>query len=148
MKQIFLAAVLALGSAPLAFAEMATGDDIMSAISGNTVQGSMADGAGYTEFYDTDGTIKGADYTGAWTVEADKMCFDYGEGKTCWGVKIEGDMVTWMDGDTADGTGTILSGNPNDSGHLSAARRACAGRPSTLCRDGRDERAFWRLIGR
>ena len=41
------------------------------------------------------------------------MCFDYGEEKSCWGVAIEDDMVTWMNGDTAEGTGTVVIGNPN-----------------------------------
>jgi len=114
MKHFVVAAVLTFAAAPLAAGELASGDQINSAISGNTVQGSMADGSAYTEFYDTDGTIKGADYTGAWTVEGDQMCFDYGEGKGCWGVALDGDEVSWMSGDTADGTGTIVSGNPND----------------------------------
>ena len=113
MKHFTWAAALVFVASPLAAAELASGDQIMSTISGNTVQGSMADGSAYTEFYDADGTIKGADYTGKWTVEADTMCFDYGEGQNCWGVAMDGDMVTWMNGDAADGTGTVVSGNPN-----------------------------------
>lgn len=114
MKNIYCAAFITVIAAPLVAAELASGDQIMSTISGNTVQGGMSDGSAYTEYYDTDGTIKGANYTGAWSVEGDTMCFDYGEGKNCWGVAIEDDMVTWMNGDTADGSGTVLTGNPND----------------------------------
>lgn len=114
MKHFVFAALVTFAATPLAAGELASGDEITDAISGNTVQGSMADGSAYTEFYDTDGTIKGADYTGAWTVENDTMCFDYGEDKNCWGVAIDGDNVSWMNGDTADGTGTIVSGNPNE----------------------------------
>lgn len=114
MKKYLIAAAFCVSATPLFASEMATGDEIMSSISGNTVQGSMADGSAYTEFYEEGGTIKGADYTGTWTVEDDQMCFDYGEGKSCWGVAMDGDMVTWMNGDTADGTGTIVSGNPNN----------------------------------
>lgn len=114
MKHYAFAAVAVLSAAPLSAGELASGDEITSAISGNTVQGSMADGSAYTEFYDTDGTIKGADYTGDWRVSDNQMCFDYGEGENCWGVAIDDDAISWMNGDTADGTGTIVSGNPND----------------------------------
>lgn len=113
MKTFTLAAVLSVLASPMLAADLASGADIMSNISGNTVQGGMADGSAYTEFYEASGTIKGPNYTGTWTVEDDTMCFDYGEGKTCWGVAIRGDMVTWMNGETAEGTGTIVPGNPN-----------------------------------
>ncbi|WP_057792071.1 hypothetical protein [Roseovarius atlanticus] len=114
MRHFVLAAVAALAAGPLAAGELATDDEITAAISGNTVQGDMSDGTAYTEFYDTDGTIRGADYTGKWNVSDDQMCFDYGEGENCWGVALDGENVSWMNGDTADGTGTILEGNPNE----------------------------------
>ena len=93
---------------------MATGDQISAAISGNTVQGSMIASGAYTEFYAEDGTIKGDGYTGTWTVEGDAMCFDYGEGASCWGVRINGDQVAWIKDGAEDGTGTLLDGNPNN----------------------------------
>ncbi len=92
---------------------LATGPEITAAISGNTVQGSMIASGVYTEFYAEDGTIKGDGYTGTWTVEGDAMCFDYGEGKDCWNVRIEGVAVTWVQDGTDGGTGTIVAGNPN-----------------------------------
>jgi len=73
----------------------------------------MSDGTAYAEFYDADGTIKAADYTAEWSIDGDQMCFDYGEGPGCWGVVIDGDMVTWMNEGAAEGTGTITSGNSN-----------------------------------
>ncbi|MCX7286885.1 MAG: hypothetical protein NTW20_04830 [Rhodobacterales bacterium] len=94
--------------------DLAKGADITAAIAGNTVQGSMSASGAYTEFYAADGTIKGKDYTGTWTVESDAMCFDYGEGKDCWNVRIEGDAVTWVQDGGDGGTGTILPGNPNN----------------------------------
>jgi hypothetical protein len=109
-------AVLALAiSLPLAAQadELATGAQITAAIGGNTVQGSMSASGAYTEFYAADGTIKGKDYAGAWTVEGDAMCFDYGEGKDCWGVRIDGTAVTWVQDGAEGGTGTIVAGNPN-----------------------------------
>jgi hypothetical protein len=109
-----LAAALIVISALPAAAQTATGDQITAAIAGNTVQGSMTASGAYTEFYAADGTIKGADYTGTWTVDGDRMCFAYGaDPATCFGVAIAGDQVTWMAGDVAEGTGTILPGNPN-----------------------------------
>ena len=94
--------------------DLATGADITAAVSGNTVQGSMIASGAYTEFYAADGTIKGDGYTGTWTVEGDAMCFDYGEGKDCWNVRIAGDAVTWVQDGVDGGTGTIVVGNPNN----------------------------------
>ncbi|MEM1391396.1 MAG: hypothetical protein AAGG45_09970, partial [Pseudomonadota bacterium] len=95
-----------------AFAE-ATGDEIKAAIEGNTVQGGMDTGEAYSEFYEAGGAIKAEGYGGTWAVKGDTMCFDYGEGENCWGVRIEGDQVTWLLDGADDGTGTIVSGNPN-----------------------------------
>jgi hypothetical protein len=94
--------------------DMAAGADITAAIAGNTVQGSMSASGAYTEFYAADGTIRGQGYTGTWTVEGDTMCFDYGQGKDCWGVRIDGEAVTWVQNGADGGTGTILAGNPNN----------------------------------
>lgn len=103
-----LAAAPAFAEAPLA------GDAIRAAIGGNTVQGSMSDGAAYTEFYAADGVIKGADYAGAWTIEGDRMCFAYGtDPATCFGVALAGDQVTWLGDAGPVGTGTLVAGNPN-----------------------------------
>ena len=114
MRPFFLAAVLTLVTAPAFGQDLATGAQIESAISGNTVQGNMLDAGAYTEFYAEDGTIKGDGYTGKWTVEGDAMCFDYGEGASCWGVRLSGDQVTWIKDGAEDGTGTLIDGNPNN----------------------------------
>jgi hypothetical protein len=94
--------------------DLAAGADITAAIAGNTVQGSMSASGAYTEFYAADGTIRGQGYTGTWTVEGDAMCFDYGQGKDCWGVRIDGEAVTWVQDGADGGTGTIVAGNPNN----------------------------------
>ncbi|MEM8554090.1 MAG: hypothetical protein AAGF71_04600 [Pseudomonadota bacterium] len=111
--KVLAAAVLMVGAAPGVASSLATGAEITSAISSNTVQGGMADGTAYTEFYADDGTIKGAGYTGTWMVEDDQMCFDYGEGANCWSVRIAGETVTWVKDGTDDGSGTVVEGNPN-----------------------------------
>jgi hypothetical protein len=94
--------------------DLATGDAIRAAVSGNTVQGSMSASGAYTEFYAADGTIKGADYSGTWTVEGDTMCFTYDAAPDCWNVRIDGDQVTWVQNGVDGGTGTIVAGNPNN----------------------------------
>jgi hypothetical protein len=108
-----LSVACALLASPLLATDLATGDAIRGAISGNTVQGSMSASGAYTEFYAADGTIKGADYAGTWTVEGDTMCFAYGEAPDCWSVRLAGDQVTWVKDGVDGGTGTILPGNPN-----------------------------------
>ena len=112
MIRLSALALLAL-TVPVLAETLATGAEINAAISGNTVQGSMTTSGAYTEFYATDGAIKGEGYTGTWTVEGDTMCFDYGEGKDCWGVRIDGEAVTWVQDGADGGTGTIVAGNPN-----------------------------------
>ncbi len=114
MKTFYVAAVLALMPLFAVAETSATGEQITAAIGGNTVQGSMLEAGAYTEFYQADGVIKGADYTGKWTVKDNEMCFDYGEGASCWAVQLEGAAVTWLKDGVSDGTGTIVAGNPNN----------------------------------
>ena len=56
-----LAAVLL--AAPSFALDLATGDAIKAAVSGNTIQGSMTSSGPYAEFYAEDGTVKGDGYT-------------------------------------------------------------------------------------
>ena len=103
------------GSLPAAAADMLTAEQIRAAIAGNTVQGSMEGSGAYAEFYQADGTIKGKDYTGVWSVEGDAMCFQYGaDPKSCWQVAGEGDQVQWIKDGKVEGTGTVVAGNPNN----------------------------------
>ena len=107
-------AAIALASSAFAI-DLATGDQIKTAITGKTVQGSMEASGAYTEYYAADGTIRGEGYTGSWFVEADTMCFKYGEDPAdCWGVNLNGESVAWVKEGKPLGTGTIVDGNPNN----------------------------------
>jgi hypothetical protein len=107
-------AALMLVSLPAA-AELAKGDAIKAAISGNTVQGNMDSTGPYAEHYGADGVVHGKDYKAKWSVEDDTMCWVYdGSPKDCWGVEIQGDQVKWVKDGKSQGTGTILPGNPNN----------------------------------
>lgn len=101
-------------AAPAFAQDLATGDAIKAAIADNTVQGSMVESGAYTEFYAADGTIRGDGYTGTWTVENDEMCFNYGEGASCWSARLDGETVTWVKDGKDDGTGTLIAGNVNN----------------------------------
>ncbi len=118
MKKFLVAFTVALFSVGTAVAgghALLSSAQITAQISGNTVQGSMADGSRYTEFYSADGTIRGNGYTGNWRVNNNQMCFKYGEDpENCWSVEIEGDKVWWISGGKKDGTGTLVTGNPNE----------------------------------
>ena len=116
VRNAIRAAAMAAAFVPMlaasALADTASGDDILANIIGNTVQGSMEGSGAYSEFYQEDGTIMGPDYTGAWTIEGDAMCFQYGEDPaSCWMVEIDGDAVNWIQDGAVLGTGTILPGN-------------------------------------
>lgn len=115
MKRIISAGAMLLAATSVALAgALATGEQISAAISGNTVQGSMIASGAYTEFYGADGVIKGKDYSGKWRVNGDTMCFQYGQDpEACWQVRLEGNQVTWVKDGKDDGTGTIVTGNPN-----------------------------------
>lgn len=107
-------ATFAMGTSASA-ADLATGQQISDAISGNTVQGSMEASGVYTEYYAADGVVRGADYTATWMIEGDMMCWLFeGSEKDCWNATIEGDQIGWVQGGEALGNGTILSGNPNN----------------------------------
>ena len=113
LSRLALAALLTLPIAAHA-QELATGVAITAAVSGNTVQGNMTASGAYTEFYAADGVIKGKNYAGTWTVDGDTMCFSYGEAPDCWNVRIDGEVVTWVQNDADGGSGTIVAGNPNN----------------------------------
>lgn len=114
MTRSFLTAVLAMVAMPAFADSLATGKQITAAVAGNTVQGSMLDSGAYTEFYQADGVIKGDGYAAKWSIDGDKMCFDYGEGADCWSVRLDGASVAWIKDGAEKGTGTIVSGNPNN----------------------------------
>jgi hypothetical protein len=110
-----IAFAILLLATPVVAQDLATGEVIRNAVSDNTVQGSMTSSGVYTEFYAADGTIKGQDYQGQWTVVDDTMCFAYGEDDpTCFEVRLDGDQITWVEDGADTGTGTILPSNPND----------------------------------
>jgi hypothetical protein len=114
--RILLACAFVLAIAGAAFAA-ATGDQIRAAISDSTVQGNMDAGGPYAEYYAPDGTIKGNDYTGKWSVEGDAMCFVYQDTpKDCWNVEIHGNQLRWIKNGASQGTGTIIRGNPGGLG--------------------------------
>jgi hypothetical protein len=98
-----------------AFAEdKLMGPALMAAMAGNTVEGGMADGAVYSEYYDADGTIRAEGYAGTWSIEIDSMCLDYGaDPAVCYRVGLAGDQVTWYIDGVDVGTGTLVPGNPN-----------------------------------
>lgn len=109
-----VAAVVIMPIASAHAANLATGQQISDAVTGNTVQGSMSASGAYTEYYAAGGVVHGADYKAKWSIEGDTMCWVYeGSPKDCWSATISGDKISWVkDGETG-GTGTILSGNPN-----------------------------------
>lgn len=114
MRTLSIFTVLML-AAPAYAQDLATGDAIKMAVSGNTIRGDMTSSGPYAEFYAEDGAIKGDGYTAAWTIEGNAMCFVYDDtAPDCWSVSINADQVTWIKDGVAGGTGTIVAGNANN----------------------------------
>jgi hypothetical protein len=109
-----LAAAFLFFISPAFAQDLASGEDILAAISGNTVEGSMAASGSYAEYYEGGGQIMGKGFAGSWMISGDQMCFAYGpDPASCWNARIEGDQVTWINAGVEEGTGTIRKGNPN-----------------------------------
>jgi hypothetical protein len=115
MKNFLMTAFAVVAMAAPALAQNATGAEITTALTGNTVQGSMDSSGAYTEFYAEGGVVFGPGYTAAWSVEGNQMCWVYeGSPKDCWDATIAGDQIAWIKDGKSQGTGTIQPGNPND----------------------------------
>jgi hypothetical protein len=117
-------AAVALAAAPVAAAsesdseaqepeiQTLSGEEIESTLIGNTVVGMMDDGHDYAEYYVQGGLILAEDYTAQWSIDGDRMCFDYSRAdKTCFGVGLQRGEVVWMQDGEAVGKGHILDGN-------------------------------------
>lgn len=89
------------------------GAAINAAISGNTIRGSMVASGAFEEYYAPDGQVRGADFTGTWQVQGNRLCLSYdGDPASCWQVQINGAQIIWIGTGGEEGTGTILPGNP------------------------------------
>ena len=97
-------------------ADAATGTDLREAVSGNTIKGNRG-ASGQVEYYRSDGTIQGEDYTGRWTVEGNSMCFTYRTvPKECRNADVNGTYIRWVKNGQVRGSGTIIRGNPENLG--------------------------------
>ena len=94
-----------------------SGEEILSMIIGNTVDGQM--GTTFTEYYRNDGVIKGMSgegrYDGHWYIKDDMLCFEYDQPFGCRKIGLFGDSVSFITetGET-DGTGRLLADNPDN----------------------------------
>jgi hypothetical protein len=110
-----LATAALIATSSLALAGMASGPEIKTAVTGKTIHGNMDSTGPYAEYYTADGVVHGKDYKAKWSVEGDKMCWTYeGSPKDCWDVEISGDQVRWLKDGKAQGSGTVVEGNPNN----------------------------------
>jgi hypothetical protein len=106
--------VLGLGTAAQAQeGEPLSGGEIVRLVIGNTISGEM--GTPFVEHYRPDGTIVGESqdgrYEGKWTVDDDRLCFEYGEPFGCFRILLRGDAVQFLDeDDQVVGTGTLVPG--------------------------------------
>jgi hypothetical protein len=93
-----------------------TGAAAWQQLVGNTVVAEARSG-GYTEFYGTDGAVihldKDGKAKGRWTLEGDKVCFDFPEedDRSCVNVSLDGRKGAFVDEDASQDTFTLLPGN-------------------------------------
>lgn len=108
--------VLCVGMSSISSANAQTtssGAGIASAISGNTLKGTMAASGGFEEFFAVDGQIRSNDYSGSWTIDGKRLCLSYdGDPASCWELVIDGANVTWIGRYGEEGSGIIIPGNP------------------------------------
>ena len=94
-----------------------TGDEIRAELVGNSYRGRLDNGTAYMEYLHPGGRVRAEGYFGRWTISGDTLCFDYDRGTAddgCWGVALSGNEITWLTGGKADGTATLIAGNPNN----------------------------------
>ncbi len=111
--------ILAMTVTPLVAQEqprVLSGSEIETLIAGNTVVGNMAAGGPYEEFYLPDGTLRGSNYDGKWSVVGDTLCFEYDSTSPaqCWGASLTASgEVLWLKNGVIDGNGIVQPGNPS-----------------------------------
>ena len=85
-------------------------------LTGNTAVAESRAG-GYTEFYAPDGVVKHLDRdgrsTGKWSLQGEKVCFDFPEedDRSCVDVEIDGQKGVFIDEDATKDTFDLLPGN-------------------------------------
>ncbi len=93
---------------------LASGAQLRQAVSGNTITGSMDAGGRYTEYYAADGSVRAKGYTARWSIEGNSMCWRYeGQPKDCWQATLKGAEIKWLKDGKAQGSGSVLKGNPD-----------------------------------
>jgi len=109
-----LALLVAL-AAPARALETLKAEAIETIMSDATLQGSMSDGTPLNEYYDPDGTLRGVDFTGTWSVEDDTLCVERAgpESRVCYGVGGNELAIFWVLEGKIVGQGAVLRGNVN-----------------------------------
>ena len=94
----------------------ATGAAAWQQVVGNTII-AQARGGGYTEYYAPDGGVTHLDKDGRskgrWTLEHDRVCFEFPEedDRSCVTVEMEGSKGTFVDEDAERDAFDVLPGN-------------------------------------
>ena len=110
---VLLAAVL-VAPVVVSAGQMATDAQIVEAVSGKSLQGSMLKDT-FAEYYAPDGSIKGKGNTGKWRVSNNAMCFQYGDKpEGCWQLELNGPALTLYKDGKVDGNGILVEGNPHN----------------------------------
>jgi uncharacterized lipoprotein NlpE involved in copper resistance len=96
--------------------------ELPTIVSNRTFRGKDDAGEPYSEYYATDGTLRGTSggeaYAGSWKVVGEQLCFTYPEAGTseteCYAVFKDGDVLTWVTSDGEVVAATYAEGNPDN----------------------------------
>jgi hypothetical protein len=104
-------------ASPKGIQEILMGSEIQGLIIGNTLTGETVKHGAFSYFYNKDGTIRGADYQGTWTIKDNALCLKSAGDETtprCWKFGRDGDGFQLILNGNVVGTGSVVRGNPND----------------------------------
>jgi hypothetical protein len=96
--------------------------ELPAVVANRTFRGMDDAGEPYSEYYATDGSLRGISggeaYVGSWKVVGEQLCFTYPEAGTsdteCFDVFKNGDVLTWVTPDGEIVEATYVEGNPDN----------------------------------
>ena len=117
MAVVALAIPATVQASPKGIQEILMGSEIQRLIVGHTLTGQTVKRGEFTDYYRTDGTLRGPGYAGTWVIQNNALCFEITgkeDGKSCWQFGRDGDGFQLISEGKVVGAGSTVKGNPDD----------------------------------